>query len=71
MHKGHGHSFSLAMRLGHQSKTIKILLMPGNIDGADYWVKHHSPSHHRQIRDEILTPYQVVMDLRSKMAKLR
>jgi hypothetical protein len=33
--------------------------------------KHHSSSHHRQIRGEILTPYQVVLDFQVKMEKIR
>jgi hypothetical protein len=56
---------------GVNQKQFKFYWRPGSSMRADYWTKHHSPTHHRQIRNEILTPYQVVMDLRSKMAKLR
>jgi hypothetical protein len=56
---------------GVNQKQFKFYWRPGSSMRADYWTKHHSPAHHRQIRNEILTPYQVVMDLRSKMAKLR
>jgi hypothetical protein len=44
-------------------KQFKFYWRPGTSMRADYWTKHHSPSHHCQIRNEILTPYQIVMDL--------
>jgi hypothetical protein len=44
---------------------------PGSLQRGDYWTKHHPPSHHRQMRSEILTPYKVVMDFREKMKALK
>jgi hypothetical protein len=40
----------------------------GALQRGDYWTKHHSPAHHRNMRPEILTPYKVVMDLRKRKA---
>jgi hypothetical protein len=42
---------------------------PGTLQRGDYWMKHHSPAHHRQMRGEILTPYKVVLDLRARMKR--
>jgi hypothetical protein len=56
---------------GINQKQFKFYWRPGTTMRADYWTKHHSPAHHRQIRNEILTPYQVVMDLQRRIAKVR
>jgi acyl-coenzyme A synthetase/AMP-(fatty) acid ligase len=50
---------------GINQKQFKFYWRLGTSMQADYWTKHHSPSHHHQIRNEISTSYQVVMDLRS------
>jgi len=42
---------------------------PGTSMRADYWMKHHSPAHHRHMQNEILTPYDVVLNLRKKLAE--
>ena len=44
---------------------------PGTFMRADYWTKHHSPAHHRHMQNEILTPYDVVLNLRKKIAKIQ
>jgi hypothetical protein len=51
-------------------KQFRFYWRPGTLMRADYWTKHHPPSHHRHMRSEILTPYKVVMDLREKMEKI-
>ena len=56
---------------GINQKQLKFYWRLGTSMRADSWTKHHSPSHHRQIRNEILTPYQVVMDLQRRIAKVR
>jgi hypothetical protein len=52
---------------GINQKQFRFYWHPGTLMLADYWTKHHPPSHHRHMRSEILTPYKVVMDLREKM----
>ncbi len=56
---------------GVNQKQFKFYWHPGTLMRADYWTKHHPPSHHRNMRSEILTPYKVVLDLRRKMAKMQ
>jgi hypothetical protein len=56
---------------GINQKQFKFYWRPGTLMWADYWTKHHPPSHHRNMRSEILTPYKVVLDLRRKMAKMQ
>ncbi len=56
---------------GVNQKQFKFHWRPGTLMQADYWTKHHPPSHHRHTRSEILTPYNVVLDLRRKMAKMQ
>jgi hypothetical protein len=56
---------------GVNQKQFRFCWRPGTLQRGDYWTKHHSPSHHRQIRGEILTPYQVVLDFRARMEKMR
>ncbi len=50
-------------------KQFKFYWRPGTSMQADYWTKHHSPAHHRHMRNEILTPYDVVLNLRKKLAE--
>ncbi len=50
-------------------KQFRFYWRPGTLMRADYWTKHHSPAHHRHMRNEILTPYDVVLNLRKKIAK--
>ena len=45
-------------------KQFRIYWRPGPTNWADYWTKHHPPSHHRNMRPEFLTPFKVLMDLR-------
>eukprot|EP00970_Alexandrium_tamarense_P018492 scaffold13343_cov264-Alexandrium_tamarense.AAC.1 len=39
---------------------------PGALNRGDYWTKHHSPAHHRNIRHEILTPLKKLIELRQR-----
>ena len=52
-------------------KQFRIYWKPGTQQRGDYWTKHHSPAHHRNMRSEILSPYKVVMDLRAKRQSAR
>jgi len=56
---------------GVNQKQFKFYWHPGPFMRADYWTKHHSPSHHRHLQSEILTPYDVILNLRKKMAKIQ
>ena len=51
---------------------FKIYWQPGKTNLADYWSKtQHPPSHHRDMRSEILTPYQHILDLRTRQEKAK
>jgi hypothetical protein len=54
---------------GVNQKQFKFYMRPGTSMRADYWTKHHSPAHHCHMRKEILTPYNVVLNLRKKLAE--
>jgi hypothetical protein len=56
---------------GVNQKQFRFYWRPGTLQRGDYWTKYHSPSHHRQIRSEILTPYKIVLDFREKMEKIK
>jgi hypothetical protein len=63
--------FNWLRNWGVNQKQFQFYWSPGTLQREDYWTKHHSPSHHRQIRGEILTPYKVVLDFREKMEKMK
>ena len=56
---------------GVNQQQFRFYWRPGSLQRADYYTKHHSPAHHRQMRGEILSPYKVVMDLREHMQKVK
>ena len=56
---------------GVNQKQFKFYWRPGSFMRGDYWTKHHPPTHHRQMRPEILTPYQIVLNLRKKLEKIQ
>jgi hypothetical protein len=39
---------------------------PGSTNRGDYYTKHHPPSHHVEMRTEILTSHKKLMQLRSR-----
>ena len=47
-------------------KQFRFHWRPGSLQRGDYWTKHHSAAHHRNMRSEILTPYSIVVALREK-----
>ena len=47
-------------------KQFRIYWLPGKLNYADYWTKHHSGTHHQNMRKEFLTPNTVVEMLRIK-----
>ena len=56
---------------GVNQKQFKFYWRLGTLMQADYWTKHHSPSHHPRMRSEILTPYDVVLNFRKKMKRIQ
>jgi hypothetical protein len=38
----------------------------GPLNYADYWTKHHPPAHHKNMKNEFLTPYKELLELRRK-----
>ena len=44
-------------------KQLRIYWRSGKLNHADYFTKHHPASHHRNIRNEYLTPQRVIQDL--------
>ncbi len=56
---------------GVNQKQFKFYWRPGTLMQADYWAKHHPPSHHCHMRIEILTQYDVVLNFRKKMKKIQ
>jgi hypothetical protein len=55
---------------GVNQGQFRFYWRPGSLQRGDYYTKHHSPAHHRNMRSEILTPYQVVMNLRKKLQSI-
>ena len=47
-------------------KQFRIYRRPGTLNYADYWTKHHSGTHHQNMRKELLTPNTVIEMLRIK-----
>ena len=46
---------------------FRIYWRPGKTNRADYWSKtQHPPSHHRDLRSQILTPLKVLLELRKR-----
>ena len=37
-------------------RQFRIHWQPGKLNYADYWTKHHSAKHHKNVRREYLTP---------------
>ena len=48
---------------------FKFYWRPGKLKLADYWTKHHSATHHRHMRPEILTSIEKLMKLRSRLSQ--
>jgi hypothetical protein len=47
-------------------QQFRFYWRPGGKNYADYYTKHHSPAHHQQVRDTILTRYKEICDLQNK-----
>jgi len=53
-----------------QQGQFKIYWKPGQSNLADYFTKHHPPSHHRNVRGEFLTRIAELQILRRKIAEV-
>jgi hypothetical protein len=51
---------------GAMQQQFRFYWRPGGQNYADYYIKHYSPAHHRQVRDTILTRYKETCDLQNK-----
>ena len=49
-------------------EQFRFYWRPGKMNYANYWTKHHSAAHHRNIRREFLTPVVVLEMLRQQRA---
>ncbi len=49
-----------------QQGQFKIYWRPGKTNSADYFTKHHPPSHHRNMWGEILTRVAELLQLRAQ-----
>ena len=43
---------------------FRFFWRPGPTNYANYWTKHHPPANHKNMRNEFLTPYHELLDLR-------
>ena len=51
------------LRCRMAQKRFRFHWRPGTSNLADYWTKHHSGTHHRHFRREILTPVHKVVSM--------
>ena len=49
-------------------EQFRIYWRPGKLNYADYWTKHHPAKHHKNIRNEFLTPMIMLEMLRQEQA---
>jgi hypothetical protein len=41
-------------------QQFRIYWRPGKLNYANYWIKHHPETHHRNMRKEFLTPHIIL-----------
>ncbi len=51
-------------------EQFRIYWRPGKSNYADYWMKHHPATHHKQTRKEFITPHIVVEMLRKEQSRV-
>ena len=49
-------------------EQFRIYWRPGKLNYANYWMKHHPATHHKNTHREFLTPYIVLEILRQQKA---
>jgi hypothetical protein len=59
------------LRCREAQNQFRIYWRPGKTNLADYFTKHHSPAHHRNMRGEFLTRVKDLQDSRANSAKTR
>ena len=52
------------LRYQECQKQFRIYWQPGKLNYADYWTKHHSGTHHQNMRNDFLTPDTVIEMIR-------
>ena len=50
-------------------KQFRFYWRAGPTNNADYETKHHAPSHHQNVRPEILTPVEILQAYRKRVGK--
>ena len=50
-------------------KQFRFYWRAGPTNNADYETKHHAPSHHQNVRPEILTPVEILNAYRKRVGK--
>lgn len=48
-------------------KQFRFYWRPGNMNLADYWTKHHPAAHHKNMREEFLTPATMLEEFRNRI----
>jgi hypothetical protein len=56
---------------GVNQKQFRLYWRPGPLNYAGYWMKHHPPAHHRNMRPEFLTSFTKLLELRKQTATAR
>ena len=51
-------------------KQFRIYWQPGKLNYADYWTKHHSGTHHQNMRKEFSNPNTVLEMLQIKQSMM-
>ena len=58
------------LRCRERQQQFRFYWRPGKTNFADYWTKHHSAKHHKNIRREFLTPYVILEMLRQEKGEV-
>ena len=51
-------------------QQFRFYWKPGKTNLADYFTKHHTPSHHKNVRSEFLTKYAELRELRKSKTQM-
>ena len=57
------------LRFRDSQGQFRYYWLPGIKNWADYWTKHHSAQHHRDMRPEFLTDQKVLQALRASLKR--
>ena len=45
---------------------LRYYWKPGTMNLGEYWTKHHTSSHHKNVRSSVLTPMKDLMEFRAR-----